>query len=101
MYTVNLLDTEEMEWKPLCFNEIPMQFSTKQTLFKALKDNLGVSVQVLYNGWYLDGMNGTEEQLSWHKRRHDILLEKIKWYMSCQENYENKQEPIQKVKKKV
>lgn len=101
MYTVNFLDTEEMEWKPLCFKEIPMQFGSKQTLFKALKDNLGVSVQVLYNGWYLDGLNGTEEQLAWHKRRHDILLEKIKWYMSCQENYENKQDPVQKVKKKV
>ena len=102
MYTVNILDEELLEWQPLCFNKTPMQFSSKETLFKALKDNLGKSVQVLYNGWYLDGLNGTDEQLQWHKRRHDILVEKVKYYISCQENYDNKEkeEPFVKVKRR-
>lgn len=102
MYTVNILDEETHTWTPLQFNNITMSFSSKTTLFKALKDNLGKTVQVLYNGWYLDGLNGTDEQLQWHKRRHDILVEKVKYYMSCQENYDNKEkeEPFVKVKRR-
>ena len=90
MYTINLLNENPYEWKPLTFKEIPMRFSSKQTLFKALKDTLGQDQQIIYDGWFLELLDGTPKQLEWFIENHDRLLNKTLQAIHTQEIYEKR-----------
>lgn len=102
MYKVNLLDQDKMEWMPLTFNGMPMQFSNKTTLLKALKDNLGTSQQILYEDWFLVTLDGSAYQLNWFIDNHDRLVAVNKRNRDSQKKYDNRfnEESKQKVKRR-
>lgn len=98
MYQINILNEKIWKWEQLTFNGKPMLFSSKSTLYKALKDNLGVKVQILYNDWYLISLDGTYFQLDLFKKEHDHLLDKT---IQCIETQKRYDEMNPKVKSKV
>ena len=61
IYTINLL-SDTYDWLPLTFNGIPMKFKSKQTLLKAVKDNLGTYQQILLDDIVLEFLDGSEHQ---------------------------------------
>ena len=79
MYVVNLLNETEWQWEPLMFKGRPMTFSSKSTLMRALKNNLGVSQQILYNDHFLMTLDGTPHNLEWFVRNHDRLVDKANY----------------------
>lgn len=102
MYKVNLLNTKTWDWEQLRFNGIPMTFSNKTTLLKALKDNLGTSQQILYEDWFLVTLDGSAYQLNWFIDNHDRLVAVNKRNRDSQKKYDNRfnEEPKQKVKRR-
>ena len=74
-YTINLL-SESQDWEPLCFNGVPMSFSSKPTVFRAIQNSLGQSQQVLYGDNILAILDGTPHNLAWFMDNHDRLMYK-------------------------
>ena len=52
MYQINILNTCNFNWEQLTFNDKPMKFGSKTTLFKAIKDNKGRRMQILHDNWF-------------------------------------------------
>lgn len=90
MYQINILNTYNWEWEQLTFNDKPMVFSNKSTLYKALKDNLGERTQVLYNNWFLTSLDGSVHQLGWFMDNHDRLMYKLQLTEHTQDVFNNK-----------
>lgn len=88
MYQINVLNEKTWEWEQLTFNSKPMSFGSKSTLMRALKNNLGVKVQILYNDWYLSGLDGTAFQLDLFTKEHDHLLDKTIQSIESQKRYD-------------
>lgn len=99
MYQINILNTYNWEWEQLTFNDKPMVFSNKSTLYKALKDNLGERIQVLYNNWFLVNLDGSLYQLNWFMDNHDRLLDKLELTMHTQDTH-NKRKVLKNEKVK-
>ena len=66
IYTINLL-SDTNNWLPLTFNGIPMQFTSKSTLLKAIKDNMGTYQQILLDDVVMCFLDGSEHQYKWFK----------------------------------
>ncbi len=89
-YEINLLDMDKMEWIPLMFNGKRMTFSNKITLMKAIKNNMGTSQQILFAGWFLEMIDGSEHQIDWFEKNHDRLLAKNKLCRETQNKYDDR-----------
>ena len=99
MYQINILNEKTWDWEQLKFNGKPMLFGSKSTLIRALKNNLGVTTQILYNDWYLSGLDGTVFQLDLFIKEHDHLLDKTIQCIETQKKY-NEMYPKLELKKR-
>ena len=81
MYQVNKLN-EKLEWEKFALTD------NKMDLYKTLRYSLGTQVQILYNDWYLERLDGSLEQLDWFIEHHDNRLNATIKAMEYQKTYE-------------